>query len=68
MRTSSYHIVIFPHLLKQFSKIKLKFKYPPVLSFSIANLCEKRRVADIENFEYYNRPVALNISLSGSQT
>ena len=43
LRTSSYHIVIFTHLLKQFSKIKLKFKYPPSFStLSIAKcVCEK---------------------------
>ena len=43
LRTSSYHIVIFPHLLKQFSKIKLKFKYPPSFStLSVAKcVCEK---------------------------
>ena len=41
---------------------------PCLLLSQLQNLCEKRRVADIENFEYYNRPVALNISLSGSQT
>ena len=53
MRTSSYHIVIFPHLIKQFSKIKLKFKYPPSFStLSIAKfVCVKKHwFADIENF------------------
>ena len=70
LRTSSYHIVISPHLLKQFSKIKLKIKYPPALLPSqLQNLCEKHRFADIEMLEYYNRLLAaLNISLSGSQT